>query len=263
MSKDNDLYCDECSGEDLSYDYCITPQFMGTGDMLLWDVKETLEKIPLELFHKGCERFISSDDSRKLSENDLKKFLDRVQKDVLKDEELTVSGFYGHFPVYTYNESIVLVNPSDMTDDMGELNFPRIRKKQGYSVRDFFRPEGDVITFYGISLGYGIDQILKSKEKTEDSFFMQFCHAVFSVLMEYVSERITLEIRKELLLDQSAGKCFSWGSTELPHKKELEFVSEIMSFENRLDIILSNEYDIEPQYAKVELFVHHPQINSW
>lgn len=248
-------YTDDLKKGEQEYPQPPEPLFWGTGDMLVWDTEQLLSSIDQKQLFKTAwaKEILSDEELNHVSDTVFKPVFDELSG-VIQDEELiNARGFYGYFPVITDKNEVLVLDPSDFHSQLFSLSFTISERTSA----DFFRPEGDVIAFAAVTSGDGIDTLRKRFPENDKKDF--YCRSLIHYLTDELAQRITVEIRRGLGIDDREGKAFPFDATDPRQCAPVPSLIETTAVEERLGIFFK-EGELVPEYSHLLYFIHHTDI---
>lgn len=237
----------------------IVPMYYGTSEILRWDAETVLAGIDSDRLFKGYWRGgnLPKDQYARTRETEFEPALERLSKELRGANLLSCAGLYGIFPVITDDTEVIILDPGDFHTELGSFSFPRV-EKQGRSVADYFRREGDVVAIQVVTLGPDIDQRCEEYFSKEDKYSEGFyLNGIGDFLTEQLAERLTTEIRRAFRVLDSQGRRFSFGYPGLPGIEHQARLFELLGVEERLGITLTEGFQMVPQHSTMGIYVHH------
>jgi len=244
----------------------IEPPFYGTGDMLLWDAAELLNKCDKEsLFKKYWHCHFSGNHTyEQQKETVYLPLFDAFFSEIVTESRLQVRGFYSFFPVITHNENLIFIDPGDFTQELAEFSFLRPQEKRGVCVSDFFRPEGDIIGLFAVTLGHGSRQdITFPFKKISSTTLTRLYTELQQFLLAYLQDRITLEITRSIDLPREQGTLVPIDAPGAFTRQDLPRFFQILGIEERLGVVLTETGEMNPISSTLQLLIHHEQGKNW
>ena len=245
----------------MEYDYFIEPPFYGTGEVLAWDAKTLLENLDKERLFKAWWHGGKLEESAYINarREEFTPAFERLSSLIIDDDLVDARGFYGFFPVIAEKENVMILDPCDYHTELASFTFPRTEKKD-LSLADYIRPEGDVISVQAVTIGGKLSQrsreYFQNENRYSDGFYL---NGIANFLVETIADKLSAEIRRSLGLPRDAGRRYSFGYPGLPGLEEQKRFIELISVEERLDITLTEGFQMEPEHSTIAIFIHHPQ----
>jgi 5-methyltetrahydrofolate--homocysteine methyltransferase len=251
-----------CSGDVSmpSYGPHIEPPFWGTGDILKWPNDAILRSVDKERLFKaqwgggklGNEVYLDA------KEKEFFPAFERLTKEILDLELIDARGLYGFFPVFTYENKLIVLDPNDFSTELASFDFPRATRHHCRSIADYFNPEGDLIAIQVVTIGKLLGNRCREFFQKEDKYSMGYMlNGLGNYIVESLADRVTSEIQRGIGLN--TGKRYSFGYPGLPPIEEQKKIFEIMSIEERLGIELTSGFQMVPEHSTLGIYVYHPE----
>lgn len=240
----------------------LSPPFYGASDLLTWSTEDLLSSIDKTRLFKGHWRGgnLDSDVFKRTVETEFEPVFDSLCEEIISRDLVQARAVYGFFPVFTEDEVLVVLDPGDFHTELASFRFPRVERKGGRSIADYFYPHGDIIAVQGVTIGAGLGQRAADYFQKEDRYSRGFyLNALGSFLTENLAVRVSREIQRALFLGEERGKRYSFGYTGMPGLEEQETLFTLLSIEERLGITLTAGFQMEPEHSTVGIYVHNPQ----
>jgi 5-methyltetrahydrofolate--homocysteine methyltransferase len=209
----------------------------------------------------------------------LRHWLDRLTA----DHVLEAAVVYGYFPCYSEGNTLVVLDENGHTE-RARFTFPRQRRERRLCIADFFRPRTpdgplDVIAFQLVTVGQPISEYT-SKLFARNAYrdYLEV-HGLSVQLTEALAEYWHRRVREELVLpggrrladDDPAdlagllrteyrGCRYAFGYPACPDLEDRGKVVELLGAE-RIEVSLSEEFQLHPEQSTDALVVHHPEAN--
>ena len=205
----------------------------------------------------------------------LRYWLDRLAA----EQVLEAAVVYGYFPCYSEGNSLVVLDENGHAE-RARFAFPRQRRDRRLCIADYFRPRGDgeldVIAFQLVTVGSAISEYTaKLFEANAYRDYLEV-HGLSVQLAEALAEYWHARIRGELALPSGGtvgdadpdlegvlkvdyrGCRYSFGYAACP---DLEDRAKVMSLlrPGRINVTLSEEFQLAPEQSTDALVVHHPE----
>ena len=247
--------------EPVEYGEQLVPPFYGTSAVLRWDGKTLLDAIDRDRLFKAFwgGGKLSADDYSKTKEQEFLPVFTKIYETIINEHLLDARAMYAFFPVYTHNETVCLLDSGNFSTELASFTLPRVARKKNRSLADYLRPEGDLIGVQVVTIGKGISERAAAYLQKDEHYSLGFyLNALGNYLTEQVAERVTVEIRRALMLPPKTGRRFSFGFVGLPGVEAQESLFAILSVEERLDIVLTQGFQMNPEHSTMGIFIHHP-----
>ncbi len=249
--------------EPLEYGTFVAPPFYGTGEMLTWQTNVLFESIDkkrlyTEFWQKGKT---PEESSNEILENESEAKQNALEIEILTENLVNARGYYSFFPVITDGNQLILLSPNDYQSEIAQFQFPPPENSRKYCLADYFRPEMDILSVQIVTIGAELGNFCSKYDKKKD---LKGYHldCVGKYIVEIVADKLTNEIRRSLFLNKDQGLRYSFGEEGMPGLPEQEKILELLCAEDRLDIILSEDFYLLPDHSSLGMFIHHPGINN-
>jgi len=249
---------------ELTHPEIVLPHLFGTSKVLRWDTAEILDRIDTARLYKG---FFSGGrlDEKAFAitvEKDFAPAYEELKNEILSKNLLDASALYGIFPVFTDDNKICVLDPSDHSKVVADFVMPRVARRQNRSIADYFRPEGDVIAIQIVTIGKAIDDRCTRYFNEDGKYSYGFyLNGIANYITEILADRVTTEIRRAFLITANRGRRYSFGFPGLPGTEEQSKLFEVLGVEERLNVTLTNGGEIVPEHSTMAIFVHHPEAD--
>jgi len=251
----------EHTAVELTYEAPTEPPFWGTGEMLVWDVNQLLSSINTERLFKA-QWAGGKLDSKEYDEVVEKEFLpsfNTLRDEIIENDLIDARGYYSFFPVIAENNRVILLDPGNFNEEIASFVFPRMPKKNNRSIADYLRPEGDILGVQIVTIGKKIGDYCRNLFQKEDKYNKGYLlNGIGNYLVESLADKVTVEIRKALVIDSKRGRRYSFGYPGLPSLEDQKKLFEIIAGEERLGIILTDGFQMDPEHSTLGVFVCHP-----
>ncbi len=205
----------------------------------------------------------------------LRYWLDRFQTEGL----LEAAVVYGYFPCVSKAEDLIILDQTG--NERTRFTFPRQRRERRLCLADFFRSENsgerDVVGFTVVTVGDKISQFTRTLFEANSYRDYLEAHGLSVQLTEALAEYWHRRIREELVLPGGAamaaedpadvaayfdlgyrGARYSLGYGACP---DLEDRAKIVAMLDpaRINVELSEEFQLHPEQSTDAIVVHHPE----
>ena len=207
----------------------------------------------------------------------LRGWLDRISA-----EHIALPGVvYGYFPVYSRDNSLVVLNPEtpdDLDNEISRFDFPRQGGGRLLCIADFFRDRGeaeefgpDVFPLQVVTMGPRFSEL--TAQLFADNSYRDYLelHGLSVQLAEALAELWHHRIRVELGIDGDDGDMipmlqkqayrgsrYSFGYGACPDLAERALIAELLHPE-RIGVQLSESFQLHPEQSTDAMVVPHPQ----
>ncbi len=242
----------------LEYAPLVEPLFWGTGDLLVWDPADIADNIDREYLFRTvwAKECCSAEQYQTLRTARFLPLFEELSTLIEEKGLIRSRGFYGYFPVIADCSELVLLDPSDFHTELLSITFAPLTELHGRSITELFRPEGDVIACFAVTLGSELAAYRASGTGLEKQSY--YFRGIASTLLETLEKKIVKEIRRGLGISKETGKYFSFPAAG----RELHRLFEILSIEERLNVFLHEDGRLDPEDSSVGFYVRHPAAEN-
>ncbi len=255
-----------------------TPPFWGARvleNVPLQNLFPFLNETMLYQFHWGYRKQGRSlEEFKTWATKELRPIAANLLKRCHDEDILQGQAIYGYWKAAADGDSVVLFHEDGKTE-AARFPFPRQAKEDGLCIADFFRPlsdpERDVIGLQVVTMGRKATEVARTwfeQDKYRDYLYL---HGLSVEMTEALAEYVHTRIRGELgfgaedasnmsnLLKQSyRGSRFSFGYPACPVLEDQKMLLELLGAE-RIDVTLSEEFQLEPEQSTSAIVTVHPQ----
>jgi 5-methyltetrahydrofolate--homocysteine methyltransferase len=206
-------------------------------------------------------------------------WLDRL----VADQVLEAAVVYGYFPCYSEGNTLVVLDENGAAE-RARFTFPRQRTERRLCIADFFAPRSpdgslDVIAMQLVTVGRPVSEYaekLRARNQYRDYFEV---HGLSVQLAEALAEHWHRRIRSELVLPSGEsvasfdppdlagilatdyrGCRYSFGYAACPDLEDRAKIAALLEPE-RIGVVLSEEFQLDPEQSTDAIVVHHPEAN--
>jgi 5-methyltetrahydrofolate--homocysteine methyltransferase len=204
----------------------------------------------------------------------LRRWLDRIQTEGMIEPAVV----YGYFPCYADGDDLVILSAADPTEgrERVRFSFPRQRRDRHLCLSDFFRPKEsgdvDVVAFQIVTMGHAASRATGALFESDSYRDYLELHGLSVQLTEALAEYWHARVREDLGLasfDSTdmdyliakqgyRGSRYSFGYPACPDLEQQVQLMELLRPE-RIDVTLSEEFQLHPEQSTSAIIVHHPE----
>ncbi|MGA8116937.1 MAG: methionine synthase [Actinocatenispora sp.] len=208
----------------------------------------------------------------------LRYWLDRLAA----EQVLEAAVVYGYYPCYSEGNDLVVLDENGHAE-MTRFTFPRQRRDRRLCIADFFRAKEsgslDVIAFQLVTVGAAISEYTAKLFAANAYRDYLEVHGLSVQLAEALAEYWHRRVRSELILPGGGsiadadpadldgvlkvdyrGCRYSFGYAACPELEDRAKVETLLRPE-RINVRLSEEYQLTPEQSTDALVVHHPEAS--
>jgi 5-methyltetrahydrofolate--homocysteine methyltransferase len=190
-----------------------------------------------------------------------------------REQLLTPKVVYGYFPCQSSGNDLIVYQEDEKTERL-RFTFPRQPGGKNLCLADFFAAEDsghmDVVAFHLVTVGRRASEYSQELFKSDNYADYLYFHGLSVESAESLAELWHKRIREELgIADQDAaevtklfrqfyqGSRFSFGYPACPNLEDQTKLFELLD-PGRIDVELSEEFQLEPEQSTSAIIVHHP-----
>src|SRR3954464_6836487 len=189
-------------------------------------------------------------------------FHPRLKRMWAEQDWLRPRALLGYFPCNSDGNELVVFDPADADEELTRLVFPRQPKHDRICLADFYRPldsgERDVVALQVVTAGAEVTELMAKLEQDGEFAEQLFVHGLGVQVAEGMAEWLDSEVRRELGIDPSQGRRWSWGYPACPDQSEHVKVFDLLDAA-QIGVSLSDGYAVDPQQSTVAIVSPHPQ----
>jgi 5-methyltetrahydrofolate--homocysteine methyltransferase len=207
----------------------------------------------------------------------LRYWLDRLTS----DKVLEAAVVYGYFPAYSEGNTLVVLDENGHAE-RARFTFPRQRQERRLCLADFFRPrsdELDVVALQLVTVGNPISEYTAKLFAANAYRDYLEVHGLSVQLTEALAEYWHRRIRAELVLSDGRpivesdpgdldgllrtdyrGCRYAFGYPACPDLEDRAKLMDLLGAE-RIGVVLSEEFQLEPEQSTDAIVVHHPDAS--
>ncbi len=177
---------------------------------------------------------------------------------------------YGYFPANASGDDLIIWEAEPAADgrrrERARFHFPRQPDRQQLCLSDYFAPinSGQIdscvlqIVTVGAGAGAEVDRLQAADDYSEAYFF----HGLAVQSAEATANYVTAHIQRELGIEATRGKRYSWGYPACPDLDDHQIVWDLLpAAREELKLILTEAHQIVPEASTAAIFAHHPKAS--
>ena len=192
-----------------------------------------------------------------------------------RESILRLQAVYGFWPAQSDGDSLIIFDPDDRDRQLAVFEFPRMGKPPYWCLSDFFKPVSsgvfDVAAFSVVTAGKRVSEVARqwfAEDRYQDYLRL---HGLGVEMAESLAEYIHKQIRvewgiadndareKQLVFKQHyQGSRYSFGYPACPRLEDQVKLWPLLQ-PARIDVTLSEEFQLEPEQTTTALITHHRQ----
>jgi 5-methyltetrahydrofolate--homocysteine methyltransferase len=210
--------------------------------------------------------------------NEIRPILYELAKRCAKEKILTPQAVYGYWPCNSEGDDLIVYSPPVAGAKPRELvrfTFPRQHQPPFWCLSDFWRPvdsgETDVVAFHIVTVGRAASDI--ARDWFEKNLYRDYLHLhglgveAAEALAEYMHKQIRMELGiagadarevRRLFQQGYQGSRYSFGYPACPNLEDQAKLWPLLE-PGRIDIALTEEFQLEPEQSTSAIVAHHPE----
>ncbi len=192
-------------------------------------------------------------------------FQPRLERMWREQDYLQPRALLGYFPCNSEGNELIVWDPEDFDParprELHRLVFPRQPRHDRICLADFYRPVGsgvDVVALQAVTAGERVTELMASLEADGEFAEQLFVHGLGVQTAEGMAEWMHARVRRELGIEATQGRRYSWGYPSCPEQSELTKVFSLLDAPS-IGLRLSGGYAVEPEQSTLAIVAHHPQ----
>ena len=254
------------------------PPFFGTriiDDLHLEDVFAYVNENAL---FKGQWQFkqgkMPPDEYKAFVREKVKPIYDELQERSMREELLVPRVVYGYFKCQSEGNDLIVYDADDLSERV-RFTFPRQPAGKHLCLADFFASREsermDVVAFHLVTVGRRASEYAHELFKADNYTDYLYFHGLSVETAEALAELWHQCIRHELGIaqhdadelthlfrQQYQGSRFSFGYPACPNLEDQEKLFTLLD-PGRIDVSLTEEFQLEPEQSTSAIIVHHPE----
>lgn len=192
-----------------------------------------------------------------------------------EEEILKLQAIYGFWPAQCDGDVLIIYDPDDRERKIARFEFPRQGKPPYWCLSDFFKPvssgEHDVVGFSVVTAGRRVSDVARdwfAADRYKDYLHLHGLGVeITEALAEYIHKQIRVEWgiadadareRQEIFKQRYQGSRYSFGYPACPRLEDQLKLWPLLK-PGRIDVSLSDEFQLEPEQSTTALICHHKQ----
>jgi 5-methyltetrahydrofolate--homocysteine methyltransferase len=175
---------------------------------------------------------------------------------------------YGYFPCQSSgNELLVydsqVLHKSGTRHEIARFRFPRQNERERLCLADYFASvqsgKIDVVALQVVTMGEMASEVVHRLQQAGNYAEAYFVHGLGVQMAEALAEYTNRVIRRELGLDASGGRRYSWGYPAIPDLEDHTKVFQLLPVSSTIGVELTEAYQLVPEQSTAAIVVHHQQ----
>jgi 5-methyltetrahydrofolate--homocysteine methyltransferase len=211
------------------------------------------------------------------------RYIDTEVRPILRDlagnceaeKILTPKAVYGYWPCQSEGNELIIFDPQDRSRELTRFDFPRQQNSPFWCLSDFWRPrssgELDVVAMSIVTVGQQASDIARewfAQDRYRDYLYLHGLSVESAeALAEYLHKQIRMELGiagqdardiPKLFQQKYQGSRFSFGYPACPRLEDQAKLWPLLE-PGRIGILLSEEFQLEPEQSTSAIVAHHPK----
>jgi 5-methyltetrahydrofolate--homocysteine methyltransferase len=254
-----------------------TPPFLGSRVVEDVPLDEVFSFVNETALFKGQWQFkqgkTSADDYKALVSNKVRPIYDELKERIKRESLLAPKVVYGYFECQSEGNDLIVYD--NARQEEVRFTFPRQPAGKHLCLADFFasRNSGkmDVVAFHLVTVGRRASEYAHELFKSDNYADYLYFHGLSVESAEALAELWHKRIREELGIagsdakdlarlfhQQYQGSRYSFGYPACPRLEDQEKLFALID-PSRIDVTLSEEFQLEPEQSTSAIIVHHPE----
>jgi 5-methyltetrahydrofolate--homocysteine methyltransferase len=171
---------------------------------------------------------------------------------------------YGYFPAAGSGDDIIFYDPAEPDRQIARMTFPRQIGGEHLNLADYLREPteagaSDIVGLQIVTVGSDAAAQIAALHEAGDYSGSYFLHGFSVQSAEALAEYTHRRIRRELGIDESRGKRYSWGYGACPDLRQHEIVFRLLEATARIGVTLTSAFQIVPEQSTAAIVIHHPR----
>jgi len=215
----------------------------------------------------------SAEDYQALVANKVRPIYEELKERIKREELLVPKVVYGYFHCQAEGNDLIVLDDSDK--ERLRFTFPRQPAGRHLCLADFFasRESGkkDVVAFHLVTVGRRASEYAHELFKSDNYSDYLYFHGLSVEAAEALAELWHKRIREELGIagadakiltklfhQEYQGSRYSFGYPACPNLEDQEKLFALLD-PSRIDVALTEEFQLEPEQSTSAIIVHHAQ----
>ncbi len=250
-----------------------TPPFWGARVLErigLEDVAECMDLNTLYRLHWGGKAHGA--EFERLVEQEFRPRLDRMLREARQQRYLQPRAIYGYFPCQSSGNELIIYDPQPFQQrngpapaqrELARFQFPRQHERDRLCLADYFASvqsgKIDTVAFQIVTMGQPASEAIEQLQQAGNYSEAYFVHGLAVEMAEGLAEYTNRLIRRELGLDHSRGRRYSWGYPAIPDLEDHAKLFQLLPAPGTIGVNLTEAYQLVPEQSTAAIVVHHQQ----
>ncbi len=211
------------------------------------------------------------DEFTRLVEQEFEPRLERMLREARQQRYLQPRVVYGYFPCQSDGNDIIIYDAQEFqqtgkaTHEVTRFHCPRQKERDRLCLADYFASvksgQVDVIALQVVTMGESASEKVNQLQQAGDYSEAYFVHGLAVEMAEGLAEYTNQLVKRELGLDTSRGRRYSWGYPAIPDLEDHEKLFKLLPVSATIGVELTESYQFVPEQSTAALVVHHQQAS--
>ncbi len=207
----------------------------------------------------------------RLVEQEFEPRLERMLREARQQRYLQPRVVYGYFPCQSDGNDIIIYDAQEfqqtgkVTREITRFHCPRQKERERLCLADYFTSvksgKVDVIALQVVTMGESASEKVNQLQQAGDYSEAYFVHGLAVEMAEGLAEYTNRLVKRELRLDDSRGRRYSWGYPAIPDLEDHEKLFKLLPVSATIGVELTESYQFVPEQSTAALVVHHQQAS--
>ena len=248
-----------------------TPPFWGPRVLErigLEDVAECMDLNTLYRLHWGGKAHGAEFD--RLVTEDFHPRLERMMREARQQRYLQPKAVYGYFPCQSNGNELIVYDYQELQrngshKEVTRFRFPRQEERERLCLADYFASvqsgKIDVVALQVVTMGQAASEAIDRLQQAGNYSEAYFVHGLAVEMAEGLAEYTNRVMRRELALNDTRGRRYSWGYPAIPELADHTKVFSLLPVQTAIGVELTEAYQLVPEQSTAAIVVHHQQAS--
>jgi len=235
------------------------------------DVAECMDFNTLYRLHWGGKAH--GEDFTRLVEQEFRPRLERMLREARQQRYLQPKVVYGYFPCQSSGNELIIYDPQPFQQgaaptilrEVSRFRFPRQKERERLCLADYFASlksgKIDVVELQVVTMSDVASQAIQQLQDAGTYSEAYFMHGLAVEMAEGLAEYTNRLVRRELGLDESRGRRYSWGYPAIPDLEDHAKLFQLLPVRSTIGVDLTEAYQLVPEQSTAAIVVHHQQAS--
>jgi 5-methyltetrahydrofolate--homocysteine methyltransferase len=210
---------------------------------------------------------------QRLVDQEFRPRLERMLREARQRRHLDPKAVYGYYPCQSSGNEVIVYDPQayQQTAKSGKpelreitrFHFPRQSERERLCLADYFASTSsgsiDVLPLQVVTIGTAASEEIERLQQGGNYSEAYFLHGLAVQMAEAMAEYSNHLIQRELGLDESRGKRYSWGYPAIPDLEDHGKVFQVLPVKETIGVDITEAFQLVPEQSTAAMVVHHQQ----